>query len=120
MASMPGMDHAAMSASAASDAADTAETPDGHMFHVLQLSDVQSVHLPVAEGGGVWTATPADATLATADAGADARMPDGTLHHVVKVTPEASGNVDVKFERRATAKTTDPVLETRTMHFMIH
>jgi hypothetical protein len=120
MADMPGMDHAAMAASAATDAVNMTETPDGHMFHVLHLTDVQSVHLPVAEGGGTWSATPADVTLVSVDAGADVKMPDGALHHVIKVTPKASGNVDVKFERRATAKTTDPVVETRTMHFMIH
>ena len=47
-------------------------------------------------------------------------MPDGAVHHTVKVTPKASGNAEVKFERRDTAAADAPVVETRTIKFMIH
>ncbi len=107
-----------MKAADAADDANTAETPDGFMFHTFP-EKVESVHLPTA-AGAVWTVTPADPALVSVGEAADATMPDGTVHHVVKVTPKASGNTSVKFERRASANTADPVTETRTINFMIH
>jgi hypothetical protein len=50
----------------------------------------------------------------------DSTTPDGVTHHVVKVTPKKSGNATVKFERRASADKATPVVETRTINFMIH
>lgn len=112
-----GMDEAMKSADATDDA-NTAETPEGHMFHTYPAK-VESVHLPTA-AGNVWTATPADVALVEVAPGVDETMPDGSVHHVIKVTPKASGNTSVKFERRATSNASDPVLETRTVNFMIH
>ncbi len=47
-------------------------------------------------------------------------MPDGSVHHVVKVTPKASGNAVVKFEKRDSADASAPVTETRNINFMVH
>jgi hypothetical protein len=107
-----------MKSADATDDANTAETPEGHMFHTYPAK-AESIHLPTA-AGNTWTATPADAALVDVAAGTDETMPDGSVHHVVKVTPKASGNTEVKFERRATSNASDPVLETRTVKFMIH
>jgi hypothetical protein len=104
-----------MKSADSTDDANTAETPEGYTFHTYPAK-VESVHLPA----GNWTATASDAALVEVGAAADTPMPDGTTHHVVKVTPKVSGNAEVKFERRATAAATDPVLETRTIKFMIH
>lgn len=114
---MAAMDDTMKSADAADDA-NTAETPEGFTFHTFP-EKVESVHLPTA-AGNVWTATASDAALVAVGEAADAAMPDGAMHHVVKVTPKAAGNATVKFERRATANAADPVLETRTINFMIH
>ncbi|HEX5008064.1 MAG TPA: hypothetical protein VFV70_13185, partial [Hyphomonadaceae bacterium] len=70
--------------------------------------------------GGAWTATASDTTLVEVGEAKDETMPDGTTHYTVKVTPKASGNAEVKFERRATANAADPVVETRTIKFMVH
>ena len=107
-----------MKASDATDDANTAETPEGHTFHTYPAK-VETVHLPAAAGGS-WTATASDAALVEVGEAKDETMPDGTVHHTVKVTPKASGNAEVKFERRATANASDPVLETRTIKFMVH
>jgi hypothetical protein len=104
-----------MKTSDSTDDANTAETPEGYTFHTYPAK-VESVHLPA----GNWTATASDAALVEVGAAADTPMPDGSTHHVVKVTPKVSGNAEVKFERRASAAATDPVLETRTIKFMIH
>jgi hypothetical protein len=112
---MAGMDHD-MSTMDAADDANTTETADGFTFHTIPAK-VESVHLPSA-GAGVWTATASDAALVAIAAGADATMPDGAVHHVIRVTPQASGNADVKFERHEAAG--GPAVETRTIHFMIH
>jgi len=98
-----------------SDDANTKETPDGYMFHTYPAK-VESVHLPA----GNWTATPSDPALVAVGDGEEIRMPDGVGHYVVKVTPKASGNAEVKFERRDTANAADPVKETRTVKFMVH
>jgi hypothetical protein len=98
------------------DDANMAETADGYTFHTFPAK-VESVHLPTA-AGEVWTATASDAALVEVGEQKDETMPDGKLHHVVKVTPKASGNATVKFEKRAKADA--PVTETRTINFMIH
>ena len=114
---MSSMDTTMQSADATDDA-NTAETPDGYTFHTYPAK-VESVHLPTA-AGNVWTATANDTALVEVGEARDEAMPDGAMHHVVKVTPKASGNAEVKFERRASANAADPVLETRTIKFMVH
>lgn len=104
-----------MKSADSTDDANTAETPDGYTFHTYPAK-VESVHL----SAGAWTATANDATLVEVGAAADEKMPDGSTHHVVKVTPKASGNAEVKFERRDTADAAAPVTETRTIKFMVH
>jgi hypothetical protein len=107
-----------MKASDTADDANTAETPEGHTFHSYPAK-VESVHLPAATGGA-WTATPSDPALLEIGEQKDETMPDGAVHHTVKVTPKASGNAEVKFERRSTTNPADPVVETRTIKFMVH
>ena len=107
-----------MKAADTADDANTAETPEGFTFHTYPAK-VETVHLPAA-GGGSWTATASDTTLVEVGEAKDETMPDGSAHHTVKVTPKASGNAEVKFERRATTNASDPVLETRTIKFMVH
>ncbi len=107
-----------MASSDAADDANTSETPDQYMFHTYPAK-VEAVHLPSA-GAGSWTATGSDAALVSVGAAADETMPDGSVHHVVKVEPKASGNAEVKFERRESADPAAAVVETRTVFFMIH
>jgi hypothetical protein len=107
-----------MASADAADDANTAETPDQHMFHTYPAK-TEMVHLPSA-GAGSWTATASDAALVAVNAAADETMPDGTVHHVVKVDTLASGNAEVKFERRESADPAAAVVETRTVFFMIH
>jgi type IV pilus biogenesis protein CpaD/CtpE len=107
-----------MKAADTADDANTAETPEGFTFHTYPAK-VETVHLPGAAGGS-WTATASDTALVEVGEAKDETMPDGTVHHTVKVTPKASGNAEVKFERRATAAASDPVVETRTIKFMVH
>ena len=116
-AGMAGMDDT-MKTSDTTDDANTVETPDGYTFHTYPAK-VETVHLPT-EAGSVWTVTASDAALVEVGAQTDETMPDGKVHHVVKVTPKASGNAEVKFERRATAAADAPVVETRTIKFMVH
>jgi hypothetical protein len=114
---MSAMDDSMKSADTTDDA-NIAETLEGYTFHTYPAK-VESVHLPTA-AGNVWTATASDAALVEVGEAKDETMPDGAMHHVVKVTPKASGNATVKFERRATANAADPVLETRIINFMVH
>lgn len=107
------MDATMKSHDAADDVA-TAETSDGHMFHT-GVTKVETVHLPSA---GVWTATASDPALVAVGEGAEESMPDGTRRRVFRLTPKASGNVTVKFERRDLAA--GPVAETRTVQVMVH
>ena len=95
-----------MKAADTADDANTAETPDGFTFHTYPAK-VEVVHLPAAAGGS-WTATASDTALVEVGEAKDETMPDGTVHHTVKVTPKASGNAEVKFERRATANASEP------------
>ncbi len=107
-----------MKAADTADDANTAETPDGFTFHTYPAK-VETVHLPAAADGS-WTATASDTSLVEIGQAGDETMPDGSVHHTVKVTPKASGNAEVKFERRATTNPADPVAETRTIKFMVH
>ncbi len=107
-----------MKMSDSSDDANTAETPEGYTFHTFPAK-VESVHLPTA-AGATWTATASDTALVEVGEAKDETMANGALHHVVKVTPKASGNAEVKFERRASADAASPVTETRTIKFMVH
>jgi hypothetical protein len=112
-----GMDDTMKSADTADDA-NTAETPDGYTFHTYPAK-IESVHLPQS-GTDVWTATASDTSLVEVGEAKDEAMPDGKTHHVVKVTPKMAGNATVKFERRASAAADAPVVETRTINFMVH
>jgi hypothetical protein len=53
-------------------------------------------------------------------AAADETMPDGAVHHVVKVTPLASGNATVTFERKSTTDAAAAATDTRVINFMVH
>ncbi len=114
---MAGMDETMKSADSADDA-NTAETPNDFTFHTI-AGKVESVHLPTA-AGVTWTASTTDVTLVEIGEAKDETMPDGSAHHVVKVTPKASGNAVVKFEKRASADAAAPVIETRNVNFMVH
>lgn len=112
--------HAAMPADMASadsaDDANTAETPAGFTFHTYP-NKIESVHLPVV-AGETWTAVASDAALVSVGDAADSTMPDGSVHHVVKVTPLASGNATVTFERKPAGGAA--ASDTRVINFMVH
>ena len=114
MAAMDG----AMKTSDAGDDAATGLTPEGYTFHTAP-SKVESVHLPAA-GDGAWGITASDPGLVAITSGKDEKMPDGTTHFVARLTPKASGNATVRFDRRASAGSAGPILETRTVQFMVH
>lgn len=107
-----------MAAADSADDANTAETPDGHMFHTYPAK-TEVVHLPPALDGS-WTATASHPDLVSVGAGVDETMPDGSLHQVFRVETKASGNAEVKFERRDTPDTSGEISETRIVKFMIH
>lgn len=107
-----------MKSADATDDANTAETADGFTFHTIG-GKVESVHLRTA-GASWWTASTTDTALVQIGEAKDETMPDGSTHHVVKVTPLASGNAVVKFEKRDSADATSPVTETRNVNFMVH
>lgn len=112
------MDEAMMAADAADDA-NTAETPDGYMFHT-DLQKIELVHLPV-KAGASWTATVVDPTQAEVTGATDEKMADGSTHHVVQVKPLKRDVIArVKFERRDSPDTSAPIVETRTVNFMVH
>jgi len=103
----------------AADAADDAEakvTPDNHTFHTYPKK-IEIVRLPA----GNWAAhgyAPSD--LFKMLDSKDDTLADGTPVHVIQFEMIASGNGKVVFERRATENPNDPVLEARTINFMIH
>jgi len=105
-----------MAAADSADDANTAETVDGFTFHTIG-GKVESVHLPTT-AGATWTASTTDVALVEIGEAKDETMPDGSTHHVIKVTPKASGNAVVKFEKRDSA--TGPITETRNINFMVH
>lgn len=117
-----GHDMAAMDDSMkAADAADDKEatvTPDNHTFHTYPKK-IEIVRLPA--GGGIWEAhgyAPSD--LFKMLDSKDETLADGTTVHVIEFEMLASGNGKVVFEKRATGKPDEPVLEARTVNFMIH
>ena len=111
----PAMDETMKAADAADDA-NVVETADGAMFHT-DTTKTEKVHLPA----GNWTATPVDATQIQVVGATDQAMPDGVSHHVVEVKPLTKDVIaKVKFERRDTADAVAPVVETRTVMFMVH
>ena len=114
---MAAMDHSMTTADSADDA-NTAETPEGYTFHTYP-EKVEAVHLPAAPGSS-WTAAASDTTLVVVGEARDETMPDGSVHHIVEVTPKASGNATVKFERREGADPSAAPVETRTINFMVH
>jgi len=114
----PPMDDTMKAADAADDLS-MAETPDNYMFHT-DLTKVESVHLPATPGAS-WTASPVDPAQAEIVGATDKTMADGSVHHVVQVKPLTRDVIArVKFERRDSPDATAPVVETRTVNFMVH
>lgn len=105
----------------AADAADDTEvtiTPDNHTFHTYPKK-IEVVRLPA--GGGVWEAhgyAPSD--LFKMLDSKDETLADGMPIHIIQFEMLASGNGKVVFEKRATGNPDEPVLEARTINFMIH
>lgn len=103
----------------AADAADDAEavvTPDNHTFHTYPKK-IEVVRLPA----GNWAAHGyAASDLFKMLESKDDALADGTPVHVIQFEMVASGNGKVVFEKRATENPNDPVLEARTVNFMIH
>ena len=111
------MDETMKSADAADDKEITV-TPDNYMFHTYPKK-IEVVRLPA--GGGVWEAhgyAPSD--LFTMKGSKDGTLADGTAIHVLEFEMLASGIGKVVFEKRATGKPDEPVIEARTVNFMIH
>lgn len=119
MADMPGMDHT-MKVADDDDDSTIAETPDGYMFHT-DTTKTEDVHLPMTPGG-VWIATAADATQIQVVGEVDKAMGDGSIvHHVVTVKPLAKDVIaKIKFEERESGSPSAPVVQTRTVSFMVH
>jgi hypothetical protein len=105
----------------AADKADDAQsviTPDAYMFHTYPKK-IEIVRLPA--GGGLWAAhgyAPAD--IFKMIGSKDETLSSGAKVHTLQFEMLASGNGRVVFERRATGNPDDPVLEVRTVSFMIH
>jgi len=107
-----------MKAADAADDAQSAITPDNYMFHTYPKK-IEIVRLPA--GGGTWAAhgyAPAD--LFKMLDSKDETLAGGAMVHTLQFEMLASGNGRVVFERRATGNPDDPVLEVRTVSFMIH
>jgi len=105
-------------ADAADDASAAGETPDNHTFHTYPAK-IEVVRLPAGEG--VWSANGyAEGDLFALKDSIEETLPDGRKVQVVRFETKASGNGKVVFERRATSNPEDPVLEVRTVNFMIH
>jgi hypothetical protein len=115
--------HAAMdSEMAAADKADDVSslaTPDGYTFHTFPKK-IEIVRVPIGDEG-VWSAHGyADADYFRMLDSRDEPLADGGKLHAVRFEMLASGNGKVVFEKRATANPDDPVLEARSVNFMIH
>lgn len=107
-----------MKAADAADDTEVAVTPDNHTFHTYPKK-IEVVRLPA--GGGVWEAhgyAPSD--LFKMLDSKDDKLADGTPVHVIQFEMLASGNGKVVFEKRPTGNPDEPVIEARTMNFMIH
>jgi hypothetical protein len=104
-----------MKAADSADDANTAETADGTMFHT-DTTKTEKVHLP----SGMWVATPADDTQIEVLGATEEPMPDGARHRIFTLQPKTRDVIaTVKFERHESTATS-PVVETRTVKFMIH
>jgi hypothetical protein len=120
-AARPG--HAAMDETmAAADKTDDASslaTPDGYTFHTYPKK-IEIVRVPV-DGQGVWSAHGyADADYFRMLDSRDEPLAGGGKVHAIRFEMLASGNGKVVFEKRATPNPGDPVLEARSVNFMIH
>jgi hypothetical protein len=107
-----------MKAADTADDQDVTVTPDNHMFHTYPKK-IEIVRLPA--GGGVWEAhgyAPADIFKMLNSK--DEKLADGTNVHAIEFEMLASGNGKVVFEKRQTGKPDEPVIEARTVSFMIH
>jgi len=107
-----------MKAADKADDTQSAITPDNYMFHTYPKK-IEIVRLPA--GGGTWAAhgyAPAD--LFKMLGSKDETLAGGAMVHTLQFEMLASGNGRVVFERRASANPNDPVLEVRTVSFMIH
>jgi hypothetical protein len=107
-----------MKAADKADDAQSAITPDAYMFHTYPKK-IEIVRLPA--GGGTWAAhgyAPAD--IFKMIGSKDETLAGGAMVHTLQFEMLASGNGRVVFERRATGNPDDPVLEVRTVSFMIH
>jgi len=114
---MAAMDNSMKTADATDDA-QAAVTPNNYTFHTYPKK-VETVRLPA--GGGTWEAhgyAPSD--LFKMLDSKDDKLADGTAVHVIQFEMLASGNGKVVFEKRATGNPSEPVLEARTINFMIH
>jgi hypothetical protein len=114
--------HAAMDdAMAAADKADDVSslaTPDGYTFHTFPKK-IEIVRVPV-DGQGVWSAHGyADADYFRMLDSRDEQVAGGKVH-AIRFEMLASGNGKVVFEKRASPNPDDPVLEARSVSFMIH
>jgi hypothetical protein len=114
---MTAMDDSMKAADVADDAQITV-TPDNYTFHTYPKK-IEIVRLPA--GGGTWQAhgyAPSD--LFKMLESKDETLADGAAVHAISFEMLASGNGKVVFEKRATDNPNDPVLEARTVNFMIH
>jgi hypothetical protein len=107
-----------MKAADKADDGQSAVTPDNYMFHTYPKK-IEIVRLPA--GDGLWAAhgyAPSD--LFKMLGSTDEMLANAAAVHTLRFEMLASGNGRVVFERRATANPDDPVLEVRTVSFMIH
>jgi hypothetical protein len=111
------MDEAMAKADASDDAA-VELTPDNHTFHTYPAK-TETVRLPNTEGGFWSLQGEVPANVALTGTGLDA-MPDGSKAFAARFEMKTSGNSTVVFERRGSENATDPVLEARTINFMVH
>jgi hypothetical protein len=77
--------------------------------------------LPTA-AGVTWTATTDAAALVSVGEGKDETTSDGSKRHVITITPQTAEDADVivRFEKRISSQRFAPVVETRSIYFMIH
>lgn len=110
---------ATMAAADKADDASSLATPDGYTFHTSPKK-IEIVRVPL-NGQGVWSAHGyAEADYFRMLDSRDEPVASGGKVHAIRFEMLASGNGKVVFERRATANPGDPVLEARSVNFMIH
>jgi hypothetical protein len=107
---------------AAADQADDVSslaTPDGYTFHT-RPQKIEIVRVPV-DGKGVWSAHGyAEADYFRMLDSREEPLANGGKLHAIRFEMLTSGNGKVVFEKRASANPADPVLEARSVNFMIH